>query len=138
MLPGHDGNDAMTCSSGTDDGFIFLRHLVSLSPLWLELDVGLTSLRTPSSCQKSLHGKSPFLLEHVIHGSSQSMGQDRQGFTFTVFVFDFLEVFLAFWITPEKKNGRFRKGPLQMDVADLGARSAVLFSRRALLTLDQP
>ena len=72
-LPGMMKNDAMTCSSGTD-GFIFFRHFYQSQPFWLELDDGLTSLRTPSSFQKLVHRKSPFLLEHVIHGPSQPVG----------------------------------------------------------------
>jgi hypothetical protein len=43
-LPGMMNDDAMTCSGGTDDCFIFFRHLHRSQTLWLELDGGLTSL----------------------------------------------------------------------------------------------
>ena len=56
---------------------LFQASSVSLSPFRLELYVGLTSLQTPSSFQESIHGKSPIPFEHVVNGSSQSMGKNR-------------------------------------------------------------
>ena len=49
---------------------------------------------------KTLEVKRLFPREHVVHGPSKLMPEDRQGFGFAVFVFQFRKIFLPKLILP--------------------------------------
>ena len=58
-----------------------------LSPQWLRGN-------------KTLEIKRLFPREHVVHGARKLVAEDRQGFGFAVFVFEFRKIFLAKMILP--------------------------------------
>jgi hypothetical protein len=60
-------------------------------------------------------------LKHVIDGTGQLLGSYRQGFAFVMFFLQADEVFLRRRMVAEEQDGGFRKGPLQVGVADRGA-----------------
>ena len=49
---------------------------------------------------KALEIKRLFPREHVIHGARELVREDREGFGFAVFVFEFREIFFAGLILP--------------------------------------
>ena len=56
------------------------------------------------------------------------MGKDGECFSFAVFAFEFLQIFLAVGIVSKKKNGGLREGPLEMGITDFLARGTVAFT----------
>ena len=58
--------------------------------------------------------------EHVRDRTSQLLGQDGQGVTRIMFFLHAGEVCLGGWMVSEEQCGSFRKGPLEMGVADFG------------------
>jgi hypothetical protein len=76
-------------------------------------------------------------MEHVIDGTGQLLGQYGEGFTLVIFFLQAGEVFLRCRMVSEEQDGGFRKGPLQVGVADLGARRSVAFASRFLGTFDE-
>ena len=66
------------------------------------------------------------------------MGQDSQGFSFSVFAFKFGKEFFAFGISSEEEAGGFREGPFEMGVTDLFSGGSVAFSCRLLERFDEP
>lgn len=55
----------------------------------------------------------------MIERSAQLVREDRERFSFTMFVHQLLMVSLGGLIALEKELGRFAKGPAEMGVADL-------------------
>ena len=68
---------------------------------------------------KALEVKRLFPREHVIHGARELVSEDREGFGFAVFVFEFREILFPQLVLPSDEDRGFGKGPAQMTVADL-------------------
>ena len=74
--------------------------------------------------QEFVHIKHRVAFEHIIDGPRQFMREDGQRFALAVLVLSSGQIFLPCWIIPEEQHGRFGKGPLEVRIADLGARGA--------------
>src|SRR5262249_45648856 len=91
----------------------------------------------PLAMQKFVHIKHRVALEHVIDRPREFMREESQGFALAMLVFQAGQVLLSCRIVAEEQHGRFRKGPLEVRVADFLARSAIAFARRFPGALDQ-
>jgi hypothetical protein len=89
------------------------------------------------SLQKFLPIERRVPCEHVLDRAGQLLGQYGQRFALSVFVLQPGQVLLADRIVPQKQHGGFGKRPLQIGVADLGARKAGAFARGFRRTLTQ-
>ena len=89
-------------------------------PFDVELGAGLTR-SAPLGLEKSVHIESDLALEHKVDGSTQFMSQNAQGFAFLRLFLQSGQKFLALWVVAQKERGRFRKGPLEVGVADFFA-----------------
>ena len=96
-------------------------RLAGSPPLALEQGVGIE--RSP-----------PF--HQVIDRPGQLMGQDRQGLALAVLFLSAGQIRLARRSVAEAQDGRVGEGPLEIRMADLGARGAIPRARRFLGTLD--
>jgi hypothetical protein len=85
----------------------------------------------PSSDAKSFEGEGPFLLHHEVDGSPELVGEDGKGFGLSMLLTKLFDEFLGGWVGPQKENGGFGEGPLQVDVSDLGSPDSQSFSRGA-------
>ena len=75
----------------------------------------------PLSLEELLPIERHLAMEHVIDGTGQLMGQHGQGCTWAMFFLQTGEIFLRRWMVSQEQDGSFRKGPLEMGIADLGA-----------------
>jgi hypothetical protein len=89
----------------------------------VQLDRRLTR-SAPLGMEEDIHIESRFALEHVIDGPRQFMRQDGERFSFIMLFLQADQVLLAWGIVPQEQSGGFRKGPLEMGVADFLARGA--------------
>ena len=86
------------------------------------VQLGARLIRSPPlSLEELLRIESSVSFEHVRDRTSQRLGQDGQGVTRIMFFLQAGEVFLRRWMVSEEQDGGFRKGPLEMGIADLGA-----------------
>src|SRR5512147_579731 len=76
--------------------------------------------------------------EHVVDGSSELVREDRERLGLAVLALVAREERLAGLALGHEEHGSLREGPLQVDVADLGAARSELLSGRALLALHEP
>jgi hypothetical protein len=65
------------------------------------------------------------------------VSQDGEGFGFSMLALQPSHEFLSFRVVAEKQDSRFRKGPLEMNVADLFAGEAIVFPGRLATALDE-
>ena len=65
------------------------------------------------------------------------MSQNGQRFGFSRFALQASQEFLSFRVVAEKQDGRFREGPLEVNVADLFAGEAIVLSSRLATALHQ-
>jgi len=63
--------------------------------------------------------KSLLIFEHEIDGTSQLVGEDREGLGFAVFTGKPLEVLFSRLVAFEEKHRSFGEGPLEVGVTDL-------------------
>jgi hypothetical protein len=95
--------------------------------------VGQLGDRLPLASQrlrghKALEGNRVFPREHVVHGPTQLVGEDGERLGFAVFVFPGGKVRFARLTLADEQHGSFRKGPTQVDVANLFAGRAQPFT----------
>jgi hypothetical protein len=84
------------------------------------VQLGTRLIRSPPlMLEEFLPIESHLALEHVIDGTGQLMSQHSQGFACVVFFLQTGEVFLGRWMVAQEQDGGFRKGPLEMGIADL-------------------
>src|SRR4030042_2874396 len=81
--------------------------------------------------------KSLLVFEHEISGTTQFVGENREGLGFTVFTGEPFEIFLGGLVALEEKNGSLREGPFEMSVTDLFATGSVFFALGLFDALDQ-
>ena len=82
---------------------------------------GFRLLRSPPlSLAKRLRIESHLALEHRVDGTGQPLGQAGSGLAFGMFFLQAGEGLLRGWMVSEEQHGSFRKGPLEMGVADFG------------------
>ena len=79
-----------------------------------------------------------FSREHVIHGPAQLVREDSERFGFAVFVFEFGKILFPGLALADEEDRGFGKGPAQMHVADLFARSPQSFAVRFFGAFHQP
>jgi hypothetical protein len=90
--------------------------------------LGFRLIRSPPlGLEERLPIESSFSFEHIIDGTSQLLDQYGQGFPFVLFFLQAGEVFLRRRMVSEKQDGGFRKGLLEMGLADLSACRAQAF-----------
>ncbi len=65
------------------------------------------------------------------------MGQDREGFSFVMFLGKSVEIFFGRLIAFDKEHGCFAESPFEVSVADFLAACAVFFPVGFFGTLDQ-
>ena len=86
----------------------------------VQLGAGL--IRSPPfSLEERIPIESHLAMKPVIDGTGQLLGQYGQGFAFVMFFLQAGEVFLCRRMVSEEQDGGFRKGPLEVSVADLRA-----------------
>lgn len=88
--------------------------------------------------QEALHLKRPLSAQHVIDGSTQLGGEDREALALAVLRLKSPRHLLAFLAVAHKEGGSFGEGPLEMRVADLRSPGSEPLAGRAVLALDQP
>ena len=80
-----------------------------------------SSAPLPVSLEERLPLDSHWAFEHVIDSASSLLGQDGERLAFLMFFLQAGEVLLGCRMVSEAQDGGFRKGPLEMSVADCGA-----------------
>ena len=96
------------------------KRLAQVHPMGVQF--GRRLIRSPPlSLEECLCIESHLSLEHMIDGTGHLLGQNGSGFPFGMFFPQAGEVFLRRWMVSEEQDGGFRKGPLEMGIADLGA-----------------
>ena len=109
----------------------------SAQPLRLQLDSRLD--RSLPSHPHELHQVEGLIsLEHVVDRPSQLVGQDGQGLGLAVLLLQALPIALSLRVVAQEHDSGFGEGPLQVDVADLGAGGAITLAGRLLGALDEP
>ena len=83
-------------------------HDPEAHPRVVQLDVGLIrSAPLPLQTRLHIERRSPF--QHVVHGTSQLLGEDGEGFALAVLFLQAGAIFLARRVAPEEPDGRFGK-----------------------------
>ncbi len=75
--------------------------------------------------------------EHEIDGAADLGREDAQGFGFPVLALEAQTQPLAFGVVPEEERGGFGEGPLEMDVAHLGAAAGLRLAVGGAIAFDQ-
>src|SRR3972149_9120618 len=92
----------------------------------------------PSSGPEELiHVEGLLAFEQIIDGASQFMGEDGERLGLAVLGSELLHESLRGRVLAQKEHRGFREGPLQMRIADLGARGAEPFASGRLRALHQ-
>jgi hypothetical protein len=78
------------------------------------------------------------VFQHVIDGTREFMGQDRERLALAMFFLESGEILLANGSIPQEEDRGFRERPREIGMANLGARGPVAFAGRFFGTLDQP
>ena len=93
----------------------------------LELGVGLIRFR-PSCCQELLLVEVPGASHYKIGRTAELERQDAQRLSLAMFPGLSRQILLALRVLAEIQHGRLGKGPLEMDVSDLGAAGSHAFA----------
>jgi len=78
------------------------------------------------------------LRSRQVDGATELGRQDRQRLGLPMLAGEASQVGLAGGVVAKEQHGGLGEGPLELDVADLGAARAALLAGRAVITLDQP
>ena len=73
--------------------------------------------------------KACFRVEHEVDGPSELVGQDRERLGLAVLALEPGEELLALGVVAQEEDGGLGEGPLEVDVADLGAAGAEPLAR---------
>src|SRR5205809_2344055 len=103
----------------------------------VQLGRRLTRCRSISTVQKSFHVERLVAAQHVINRARQLVSQNRQGFALAMHFLQAGQIGLPWGIVSKEKNRRFREGPFQMRIADLGADGTVNLAGGLFLGLHQ-
>jgi hypothetical protein len=93
---------------------------VQAHPFHVEFGVGLTR-SAPLGLEKDIHIKCHLTLEHRIDRPAEFMSQDAQGFSFAMLFLQAGQKVLTLGVVAQKERGGFRKGPLEVSMADFFA-----------------
>jgi hypothetical protein len=106
-------------------------HACEAEPIVTQFGRRLT-YSPPLTLEKGGKIKYHLPFQPIVDRPGELMSQDRQRFPLTVFVLSAGQRLVARRIVPQEEDGRFRKGPFEIRIADLRAGSAIPLPRRFL------